>query len=140
MHRFRILAALAALILAGCGSMGTGFFGQIASALFSSAKLSDALVVGFSAGEAEEIEDLEAVRNSLLSLDLLPAKTLEELEAVILPLDIRDEPNPREVLCIGELAETCRRIPLHVEVRISVAKTTADGKLVPARITWDRRP
>ena len=126
------------LLLAGCSTMGDGEVGalrQLFGALFSPATLSDEALTGFTSGKARELEEVKDARETLEAHGL----PVQDADAVILPVAIRGEEAPRELLCAGKWADACREVAVNSEVQFS-GKSNRDGRIVVSDLNWDRRP
>jgi len=127
---------LLTLVLAGCGSMGG--LKKLASSIFTSAKVSDATLEGFKVGEHEEVEEVAVIQAAAEALGL-PESSAKLLDAVRIRVGVKNDAALREVVCIGPFAQICREILPNGAVHIS-GTAKSDGKIIPSRITGDRRP
>lgn len=137
MRRLMTLAVLlmAAFLISGCGSMGG--LGKVFTSVFTSAKMADATLEGFKVGEAEEVDEVAVIQTAAAALGL-PASSAKLLDAVRIRVGIAGDTALRDVLCIGPQAQICRDILPMGNVHIS-GQANAEGKIIPSRITGDRR-
>lgn len=113
---------VAASMLTGCA----GGLGSLSRILFTNTTAADAELVG--------------VTGPFQELASTPLADAAEGVSVggLLPLALPGETTPRLVLCLGEMAETCRSLKLNSRIRVS-GLPDQRGIILPTRITVDER-
>jgi hypothetical protein len=135
------LAALtAAILLTGCGTLTrlAQPLTQASSALFTSATLSDLVLVGIKTGPSIPVQ--AAPSNGLTEEadpQLTPLLTEGPSIGVLLPITQVGETTPWWIFCpAGDLQEKCEQIPPNARVTFAGKPLGRGTVLLPTRLTW----
>ena len=139
-----VLAGLFAATLTGCGTVSrlTGPLSQAATALFTSATLTDLQMTGVKSGPLIPVQD-GGTGTSALGAEIqqeLAGVLGEAALGVLLPISRLGETTPWWIFCpAGELQAICEEIPPNAQVTFFGRPLGHGAVLLPTRLNWSDR-